>query len=86
MNSENILINLEVHLNEMRKRYSKNKNDYEEKMSKSRTQKEIKHNYNWYRYYEGKVDIIESLLGNIKRNSYNKTTKDYKELIQEVYN
>jgi hypothetical protein len=85
LNNEQILINLQTHLGEMIKRYSKNKIEFENKMKNSRTQKEMREYYNWYHYYEGKVDIIDSILGNIQRNEYDKPTKEYEIKIKNVY-
>lgn len=83
--NEQILINLQTHLGEMSKRYSKNKLEFEDKMKNSRTQKEMREYYNWYHYYEGIVDIIDSILGNIQRNEYDKPIKEYEKKIKNVF-
>ena len=81
-NSENTTTNIALHLTQMLEKYKQRVEEcYEKSENKSESAYNRKdaHNYMWL--YQGKVDMIQILLGNIVRGEYNNET-----FIKNVFN
>ena len=74
-NSENTTTNIALHLTQMLEKYKQRVEEcYEKSQNKSESTYNRKdaHNYMWL--YQGKVDMIQILLGNIVRGEYSNET------------